>query len=446
MASHRFILRALRGIALAAALVQSGLASAQVMIRDAEIERSLSELAAPIIQAAGLSPSRIQITVLKDDSLNAFVVDASHIFVNSGLILRLKTVQEVQAVLAHEIAHIANGHLTRRPANARAAQKAAIASFALGGLAAVTGNTEAGVGLAAGGINSAQRKFFAHTRAEEASADQSALRYMATAGVDPQAMRDVLEVFRGQEVLNIARQDPYAVTHPLKRDRIRAVEGYVATYKDRAREPSDNTKYWYARLNAKLGSFLRNPSYTLRRVKKNDTSEIALLTKAIAYHQMPDPKQAIANVNALIAKRPKDPYYNELKGQILLESRQFKAAEQAYRKAAALAPRQPLILAGLGQTLLAQDSAAKTREALKVLKSAYARDRRNPRLLRDLAVAYAKTDQPGLASVTTAERYAVLGRLKDAGIHANRALGLLPRGSAGWKRAQDIADAARQAE
>jgi predicted Zn-dependent protease len=51
-----------------------------------------------------------------------------------------------------------------------------------------------------------------------------------------------------------------------------------------------------------------------------------------------------------------------------------------------------------------------------------------------------------MASLVTAERYALTGRMKDAGIHAKRAAGLLPRGSAGWQRAQDVLSAAETAE
>ena len=50
-----------------------------------------------------------------------------------------------------------------------------------------------------------------------------------------------------------------------------------------------------------------------------------------------------------------------------------------------------------------------------------------------------------MASLVTAERYAIQGRLKDAGIHAQRASDLLPRGSGGWQRAQDVLSAAEAA-
>ncbi|MEP3296350.1 MAG: M48 family metalloprotease [Pseudoruegeria sp.] len=415
----------------------AGSAQAQTLIRDAEIERSLKELARPMITAAGLNPSRIQIMIIKDSSLNAFVVDSRRVFLNTGLITRMGTPAELQAVIAHELAHIANGHIIRRAANAGSATTAAGLGLALALATALAGEGQAAAGIAIGTQNSALRVFLGHTRAEEASADQSALRYMAQAGVDPKAMIEVLNLFRGQDALSPGRRDPYASSHPLTADRLRAVKGYAASYKPRQGN-TQTSAYWFARTQAKLRAFLGNPSSTLRRVKKSDTSEIALLTRAIAYHRMPKTKDALKNINALVAKRPKDPYYQELKGQILLESGQPKSAVSAYAKAVSLAPNQPLILSGYGRALLAVNSRDSNAKALNVLIKARGRDQQDPRMLRDLAVAYAKAGNNGMASVATAERYALLGRMKDAGIHANRAAGLVPRGSSGWNRAQDV--------
>ena len=427
---------------LLAALVAGVLAlpaAAQVFLRDAEMERALRELARPVIAASGQSPNSVRIYVLKDDSLNAFVRDARAVFIHSGLLLRMDRPEMLQAVIAHEVAHIANGHLTRRPANARAARNKAIAGTIAGALIA-TQNPEAGAGIAVGSQSTAQRFFFAHTRAEEAAADQSGIRYMARAGIDPQAMVEVMELFRGQEALSAGRQDPYVRTHPLSRDRIRSIRGFAAGYRDTVK--SDPTAaYWYARIQAKLSAYLRKPSYTLRRVKKSDTSDAARVARAWAYHKNSNTKRALGEVDALLGKRPKDPYAHELRGQILLESRNFGAAVTSYRRATQLAPKEPLIRAGYGQALLA---AGDVRGAIPILEKARSGDPFNPRLLRDLAVAYAKVGRNGEASLATAERYILVGQLKTAGTHAKRAVGLLPQGSTGWRRAQDILDAAER--
>ncbi|HSG54197.1 MAG TPA: M48 family metalloprotease, partial [Paracoccaceae bacterium] len=199
-------------------------AGAQSLIRDADIEQQLNALARPMLTSAGLSASQVKVLVIQDNALNAFVVDGRNIFVTSGLIRKLTSAEQLQSVLAHEIAHIANGHILRRVANARTAGTAAGIGMALAIAAGLSGaNPEAAAGLAIGSSSAAQRVFLSHTRAEESSADQSGIRYMASAGVDPAAMLQVLELFRGQEVLSVGRQDPYVQSHPLWRDRLRAV-------------------------------------------------------------------------------------------------------------------------------------------------------------------------------------------------------------------------------
>jgi len=427
-----------------AVLLAPALARAKTLIRDAEIEHSLAELMRPIANAAGMSGGSLKVLVIADNSMNAFVLNSQTVAVHSGLLLRLDSAAQAQAVIAHELAHIANGHLTTRVANMRNARTTAAMGLLMSAAVAAAGGGEAAAGLAIGSQSTAQRLLFAHTRAEEASADQAGIRYMARAGVDPNAMVEVLEIFHGQESLSAARQDPYVRTHPLTADRLRAIKGYAAAYSGKA-VPDAEADYWFARAKGKLGAFLQNPRYTLRRVG-DDPSTISTMERAIAYHRTPDPAKAIAEMNRLEAALPNDPYVEELKGQILLESRRFGPAVDAYARAVQLAPREPLILAGYGEALLALDTPDGNRRALSALEKARARDPYNPTLLRNLAVAYARAGNNGMASVATAERYALMGQLGTAALHAERAMGLVPRGAPGWLRAEDILSAAQSAK
>ncbi len=415
-------------------------ATAQNLIRDAELEHSLTELARPILNAAGLSPSRVKIIVLSDRSLNAFIIDTRHIFIHSGLITRMEDPSMLQAVIAHEAAHITNGHISRRLANMRSSRTAAGFGLLLSAFVAAAGSPEAASGIAAGSVGTSQRVLFAHTRGEESSADQSGARFMANAGVNPEAMVRVLDLLHGQEVLSVGRQDPYARTHPLSSERRRQVRGYAAAFGGNS-DITPTAQYWFDRARAKLSAFTGNSRETLRRLRRtrgNDVTETVILQRAIAFHRQANTRKALENVNALINARPNDPYYHELKGQILLESREATRAVQSYRRAAQILPDQPLILAGYGRALLAADTQSSLREAKRVLERSYSHDPRQPRMLRDLAVVYSKTGNPGMASLVTAERYALAGNTGNAEIHARRAADQLPRGSQGWNRAQDM--------
>ena len=268
------------------------------------------------------------------------------------------------------------------------------------------------------------------------------MRYLATAGIDPQGAVDVIDIFRGQEALSSARQDPYARTHPLSSDRYRLVKRLAEGYKDRAR-PNPQADYWFARAKGKLSAFQRSPKWTLTRAGESGYADVKLMRQAVAHHRNSKLRKSLKAMDAAIAQRPKDPYLHELRGQILMESRQSKAAVAAYARAANLAPKNALILGAYGRSLLVT---GQTKKAQQFLERARARDGRDARVLRDLAAAHAKLGNNGMASLVTAERYAMLGRLKDAGIHAKRASDLLPRGSGGWQRAQDVLSASKAAK
>ena len=418
-------------------------ARAVTLLRDPDIEQALRALAAPVLQAAGLSPARVDILVIDDSSMNAFVIDAESIFIHSGLILRMDTPAMLQSVIAHEAAHIANGHLMRRPINARNARTAAALGTALAAVAgAAAGNGEFAVGAAAGLQGAALRSFFSHTRAEENAADASGMRFLMAAGIDLRGAVQVMELFNGQEALSVNRQDAYARTHPLSRDRFRRIT-QLAEAQGRTVAPDPEATYWFARAKSKLSAFQRSPKWTLTRAGEFGYPDIKLMRQAIAYHRQADLRRALAAIDGAVALRPNDPYLHELRGQILMESRQIKPAVAAYARAANLAPNNALILGSYGRALLADNQ---TQKAVQFLETARSRDGRDIRILRDLAQANAKLGNNGMASVLTAERYAIAGRLKDAKIHAERASNLLPRGSAAWQRAQDVLFAAEAEE
>jgi predicted Zn-dependent protease len=416
-------------------------AAAQGLLRDADIEYGLKQLAAPVLTAAGLSPSRVKVLVVNDSSMNAFVISNDAIFLHYGLINRMDNAAMLQGVIAHEAAHISNGHIVRRMNNLASARTAAGFGMALAAVAAAAGGGDAALGIMLGTQSSALNRFFKHTRAEEASADQSAVRYMKSAGVDPSGMSQVLELFSGQELLSETRQDPYTRTHPLSRDRVRALEGYVAAYGTAGRE-DPTAAYWFERVKGKLSAYTRSPSWTLRRLKESPYADVRLLRESIAEHRRSRTEQALNAIDTAIAQRPRDPFLHDQRGQILLETRNFKAAAAAYGRAVELAPNDPLILSGYGRALLINDEVQRAKE---VLEKARTIDFRDGSMLRDLSVAYARSGQKGMASVVTAERYALSGRMDDAGIHAKRAMALLNEGSGPWQRAQDVLIASERA-
>jgi len=417
-------------------------AQAKSLVRDPDIEHALTQLATPVLRAAGLSPSRVGIYVIQDGAMNAFVLDPTAIYIHSGMILRLTKASELQAVIAHEAAHIANGHLVRRAANAQSARNVMLLGAALSVAAGVAGASGVAGGVAVGVASSAQRVFFGHTRAEESAADQSSIRYLAAAGIDTSGAVSVMELFAGQDALPTRRQDIYARSHPLSRDRLRQIKALAQSY-GKAGKPDPQAEYWFDRAKGKLSAFIRNPKWTFQRAKESPAADVRAMREAVAYHRLSQTNKALASLDQARRARPGDPYYDELRGQILLETRNFGAAANAYAAALNRAPRDPLIMAAYARALVAVGGTQNLQKAVPLLERATAQDWRNSQALRDLGTAYAKLGNRGMAALVTAEAHAMHGRTKEARILARRATDMLPRGSAGWQRAQDVLNAVK---
>ena len=423
-------------LSLALTLV-AGPALAQGLIRDAEIERTLDRLAAPLVAAAGLNAGSVEILIVNSREMNAFVMPGGRMFIHAGLVQQLDRADMLQAVMAHEIGHIVSGHIEQRALEAQMGGRTSIAGLLLGVLVGAAGAPEAGIFIARGAQGAALGDLLAYTRAQEAAADQSAVRLMERAGIDPGAAIDTLALFRGQELLSSARMDPYARTHPLTSDRIDLLERAAGNSPHRGARPDPATAEAYARMQAKFDGFLRSPRNALDRVEGR-TDMAARIQRAVALHRLPAPADALREIDAAIAIEPQNPWLHELKGQFLLENGQAAAAIGPYRQALALAPGEALLRSGLGQALLALNTAEANREALDLLERARDTMVGTPVSLRALAEAHARAGNQALAALYTAERHALGGSLPDALRFARIARDGLPNGSPGWIRATEL--------
>src|SRR5690606_31044912 len=99
---------------LAAFVLAAQPVAAQSVLRDAEGEKLLQDMVDPLTAAAGLPPGAVEVVLISDPSLNAFVAGGQRIYVHSGLINAAESAEEVQGVLAHELGHITGGHIIRQ--------------------------------------------------------------------------------------------------------------------------------------------------------------------------------------------------------------------------------------------------------------------------------------------------------------------------------------------
>jgi len=415
------------------------------LIRDAEIENDIRTMVIPIWKAAGLDPNGVEIMIVQDNSLNAFVAGGQRIFINTGLIMRTETPNQLIGVLAHESGHIAGGHLARMQEELRSLTTLQILEAILGA-GAMAGGALSGGSVGKGGPTTGSGSpmapgsllsFLKYTQTQESAADQAAITYLQRTGQSPKGAVDFLRLMQREERIQINRRDPYLTTHPLTPERITAFEEAVA------RSPYANTPdtpqflMMHHRIVAKLMGFI-SPGVTLSRFAEADRSIPARYARAIALYRTGALGSALLTIDGLIKENPNDPYFHEVRGQMLYENARAGEAVASYRRAAQLLPSSAVIKIDFARTLLATNNPENDREAVRNLELAVQQESGTFELWRMMAEGYSRLNNPGMTSLARAEMAVLRGQRSEAQAHADAASRQLQSGTPAWQRAQDI--------
>jgi len=419
-------------------------AAAQQVLRDAETEALLREISRPLVEAAGLQPENVRIVLIHDPEINAFVAGGQIVYLHSGLITAADNANEVQGVIAHELGHVTGGHIIRMHEGIQQATGIMILSLIAGALAIAAGAGEAGMAAIAAGQQAAMGRFLAFSRVQENSADQAGASFLTRAGISGRGSIAFFRRLQNLEFrLNIPQDNGYARTHPLTGERIGRLENIYSADPawDRPTDPGMEERF--QRVRAKLAGYVDDPRRVMQRYPESNRSMPARYARAYAYHRTAHPDQAMAEVDSLLRDRPHDPYFLELKGQVLLESGHPREALTALREAVSLVPDQPLIAALLGHALISTEDPQNFEEAKRVLRIAVARDNDNPFAWYQLGIVYDREGDEARAALATAERYNLQGQPTLALPNAERAMMGLRVNTPDYLRAQDIAMVSR---
>jgi predicted Zn-dependent protease len=414
------------------------------IIRDAEIEQLLRDYTQPILRAAGLAQQNVRVVIINDRSFNAFVADGHRIFINSGALMQAKTPNEVIGVLAHESGHIAGGHLARMREQMANASTESLVAMLLGVGAMVAGARSGGggadIGMAALTMPQGliQSSMLAYIRTQEEQADRAGVKFLTATGQSPKGMYDTFKRL-GDELLFQSRYiDPYLQTHPMPKERVAALEELVKTspYWDKKDSPELQARHDLMR--AKLYGYLDRSEIASNRYPASDQSLPARYARAIAASRFSDVRGSLTQIEALIEAQPQNPYFQELKGQTLLEAGKPTEAIAPLRRAVQMAPNPALIQILLGRALVESNDPAHLNEAISMLEASLVREADSPEAYSQLAMAYGRKGDLPHADLASAESALMRGDVKAARMLANRAKERFPVGSPGWVKADDI--------
>lgn len=435
-------------------IIQTGNAFAQSssvpIVRDAEIEALVTDYAAPIIKTAGLGKQSIKIVLVNSPSFNAFV-DGRRIFINTGALLEAETPNEIIGVLAHETGHLAGGHQFKLREQLAAAKTMAVVAGLLGIGAAIAGAAskqsglaQAGGGIAMGAPEAAMRNLLNYQRTEEMAADRSAITYLANTGQSAKGMLTTFERFSNALSLAGTRVDPYRISHPMPRERIANLETLARGSPNFDKKDSPALQQRHDLMRGKIAAYTAGGARVLQTFRKDPTNIGARYGDAIATFLNGSTESALSKINALIKQQPKNPYFEEIRGEILLKQSKLDQAAKAFQRASDLDPRKSsLIRMNYGRTLMLTGKPDNLKIAVSELKASIGRDRESPTGYAYLAQAYGQLGDAARSDLASAEEKYYSGKIQDAQIFAIRAQRALQKGSPEWIQAQDIINAKR---
>ncbi|WP_368039998.1 M48 family metalloprotease [Sphingomonas bacterium] len=431
----------MRVACLALAALVARPAAAQSILRDAETEAMFADMAAPLVTAAGMDPREVKVVLINDGDINAFTAGGQTIYVNSGLLAAADNANQVQGVIAHELGHVADGHVVLGDAGGKQAMGIQILSMVLGIAAAAAGGGEAAAGIMAAGQQAAMGKYLAFSRTTEATADATGAKFLRKAGITGQGMLDFFKKLQAEETYWSAtgKLDPFMQNHPLTGERIADLTADIQASPAFHTTPDTALNDRFLRVRAKLQGYVAPAKDTLTKYPVADQSIYAHYARAYAYHKSGYPEQADAEATALVKARPDDPYFQEIRGQILLEAGKPREALAPLRRAVAGSSDTPLIATTLGHALIATEDKANYPEAERVLRVAVARDDDNPFGWYQLGQVYTLQGDDARAALATAEQASLTGNPRLAAYTAKKAMAGIAPNSADWIRASDIA-------
>lgn len=417
------------------------------LIRDAEIESTIRTFTIPIWKAAGLDPNGVEIMLVQDGSLNAFVAGGQRIFINTGLIMRTERPNQLIGVMAHESGHIAGGHLARMQEELRSLSTLQILETILAG-GAMAGGVAGGAGAGGSGgghgggtgrpmAPGSLMSFLKYTQTQESAADQAAITYLQRTGQSPKGTVEFLRYLQREEKLAINRRDPYLTTHPLTPERISAFEQAAANSPYANTPDTPQFLMLHQRMVAKLYGFVA-PDTALQRYAEADRSVPARYARAIALYRKGALGSALLTIDGLLKEYPNDPYFHEVRGQMLYENGRAAESIPSYRRAVQLAPSAAILKIDFARALLDVNTPDNDREAMRNLDLAMQQEAGTFELWRLMATGYSKLGNQGMTSLARAEMATLRGQRAEAQSHAEAASRQLPPGTPAWQRAQDL--------
>ena len=383
-----------------------------IIIRDAEIEYFLYKIILTVSDGYSRNKKLYQPILISNNAYNAFVTGSNKIFINTGLINKSKSINEIQGVLAHEIGHLVLNHSSSRSINR--SNLSNYSKFAtIAGLALSAGgklNSDAALGLIVGTQDIALKSAFQFSRIQEQQADKYALDIFRKKKISLNGLENLLlrlsrdEFSEGNSVVSYYR------SHPYSKQRLEQLKKYKSKfsllYKNDETINVNNNEITLDYIKNKIKSYESDPFQILNKKKGNNFFKN--YSQVIAYQKIGEYELAIKNLRKLQNTLVNYPFYDELAGDIYFSMGKYEKSIKEYKKALEKLEDKyiyanDLIKFSLVKSFLQSNKNEHLRESIIVLEQMLQNNPKWKILWRLLAKSSGKIGKKGITYIALAE-------------------------------------------
>lgn len=395
------------------------------VVTDPEIQEYLQNVGQRVAANAQNGDFKFRFFVVDEATINAFALPGGYIGVHSGLLLATSSESELAGVLAHEISHVTQRHISRA---VYANQRASILSMAamLGAilLGAVTGESDVIAGGVAGAQSMAAQQQINFTRENEYEADRVGIGLLADSGFDPYGMPDFFETL-ARQTATIGFQSPeFLRTHPVTVNRIAETRARASNMV--VEEISDSTGYSLTRARIRLmNSSTAEKALTYFRANRNDNTDpgdigaeygIALALAELDRHE--ESRKAFA---ALMSANEGIIHFHTGYAAAQAATGDNEGALATLKKASELFPRNVPLTIRYAEALMRNGD---NKEAHRILLDLYNQVAPTPEQVRQIALAASAAGDTADAHYYMAEYHLLSGDIIMASDQLVMALGI----------------------
>ena len=392
------------------------------LVKDPFANQFINDLGHYLITPLETKNFPFQFYIIEDNTLNAFAAPGGHIFVFSGLIEAMDNIDELAAVICHEIGHISARHLSKRIEQSKniglATLAGILAGMLLGGEAAgaiITGTLAAGM--------QAQLHF---SREDERQADQLSYKYMEPASFDPAGMIKALQKIQKGSWLGTGKIPAYLLTHPTGPERMANLEALLARYTPRpvteeaalltARFPVFKTVIGASTLDSRDAQRLFD-----RELEENPDAPLPHFGLGIVYMKEGRYDEAIRELEKALQGHPDFIPILRTLGEAYQMNGQDQKALKVLKRALEL---HHLDLASLYLLGITYENLGETNKALPIFQRlSYLKPVRID-VYYHLGLCYGRENKLALAHYNFGRYFGIVGQIRKAHFHFQKAKGL----------------------